>query len=80
MFQSIDGADGAFGFQCRKRIHFRPEVDRIAELAFGDEAKPFMLSGKHERTTFLLQAFAIAFKQPGTDVFTFEGQTSGLDG
>src|SRR5258708_19103053 len=37
VLQSVDGADGRFVFQGWKRIHFGPEADGIAQIAFGDE-------------------------------------------
>src|SRR5271154_6056052 len=43
VLESVDGADGALGFQGGEGVHFLPEVDGIAEFAFGDAAEPLML-------------------------------------
>lgn len=73
MLEGIGGADGAFGFESGERVHFRPEVDRIPEFAFCDEAEPLMFFSQNVRATFFLNAFAIAIEQGGADVFALEG-------
>jgi hypothetical protein len=80
MFKSIDGADRAFGLESRKRVHFLPEVDRVAELAFGDAAEPLMFFSEDEGAAFFLEGFAIALEHGGADILALERETSGLDG
>ncbi len=74
MFKSIDGADRAFGFESGKCVHFLPEVDWIAEFAFGDAAEPLMLFSEDKGATFFLEGFTIAFEHRGADVFAFDGE------
>ena len=52
VLESVDGADRAFGFEGGERVHFRPEVDGVAEFTFGDEAEPLMLFSQDEGQPF----------------------------
>jgi hypothetical protein len=52
MLQSVDGADGAFGFEGGKRVHLLPEADGIAEFAFGYAAQPLMVSPRTKGPPF----------------------------
>jgi len=78
VLQSIDGADGNFSFQRGKRVHFLPEMDRVAQFTFSDQAKPLMIFAKYESAAFFTHTLAVAFEQGIADVFAFEGKTSGL--
>jgi len=80
MLEGIGGADGGFGFEGGKGVYFLPEMDGIAEFSFSDAAEPLMPFSQHERATFFLQAFAIAFEHGAANVLAFEGETSGFDG
>src|SRR5271168_847739 len=42
VLEGVDGADGAFGFEGGEGVHFLPEVDGLAEYAFGDATEPLM--------------------------------------
>ena len=39
---------GTSPFDGGQGIHFGPEVDRVAQVAFGDLAQPLMLLAEHE--------------------------------
>ena len=80
VLESVYGADGNFGLEGGKRVHFCPEVDGVAEFTFRDQAKPLVFFTKHESASFFAHAFSIAFEQCVADVFAFEGKTSGLGG
>ena len=80
MLDCIDGADRRLAFQSAQPIHFLPEANRIAQLAFGNEAQPLMFFAQHEGAALVAQAFAITFERGVTDVFFFERQLSRLDG
>ena len=80
VLEGVDGADWGFGFEGGERVHFLPEVDGIAEFAFGNAAEPLMVFAEHECASFLLYAFAIAFENGAADVLALEGETSGFDG
>ena len=80
VLQGIDGADGAFGFERGERVYLRPEVDGIAEFAFGYAAEPLMLFAKHKGASFRQHALAVASEHGATDIFTLERQAPGVDG
>jgi len=79
MFDGIDGADGSFGLQRTERVHFLPETDGIAQLAFGDQAQPLVLFAENESSTMVSHAFAIALEHSVANVFALEGKIPGLD-
>src|SRR5580698_4808456 len=80
MLEGIDGADGRFGFEGGKCVHSCPEVDGIAEFAFGDAAEPLMPFAEDEGATFFLQGFAIAFEHGAADVLALDREASGFGG
>ena len=49
VFDRIDGADRRLGFQRAERIHFLPEANRVAQLAFGNQAQPLMFFAQARR-------------------------------
>ena len=61
---------GTSSFHGGQGIHLRPEVDRVAQLAFGDLAQPLVVLAQDEGQSAVLQAFAIAFENGVADVFT----------
>ncbi len=79
MFDGVDGADGSFRLERRKRIHALPEMDGIAQLAFGDAAQPLVLLAQDEGLALFVEAFAIAFEECNADIFPLNGKASGFD-
>src|ERR1700679_31753 len=47
VLQSVDGADGAFGFERGECVYLRPEMNGVAEFTFGNATQPLMLFAKH---------------------------------
>jgi len=80
VLKGIDGADGTCGFKGGKGVHLSPEVDGVAEFAFGNEAQPAMVLPENERASFFAHGFDIACENGAADVFAFQGKASGLGG
>ena len=48
VFDGINGADWRLSFQSAERVHFLPEANRIAQLAFGNQAQPLMFFAQYK--------------------------------
>lgn len=78
MLESIDCAHWNIALDSGKRIHFSPEVNRIAELTQCDEAEPLVILTQNEWPAFFTQTLLVALENGVADVGAFDGETSGL--
>src|SRR5579864_966434 len=79
MFQRVNGAGRDGSLHSGQCVHLGPEVDGVAQLALGHNAKPLVTLAQNEGFAAFAHAFSIPVEKRIAEIPGFERQVPGLD-